>query len=122
MTHSRDISLPELDACLEKRVRVYESTIDGEKPIYCKIKSIHYPWDMDVYVGESDIGPRGTFLTFAGGEAGITRIEKDGITIYENKKIPVPYNLFNAFTDDGLKAMNDLRRECFGIGFDYTKD
>ena len=126
MSEPKIMSLPELDACLNTPVIVYESTSEGIAKLLVKPLTIQYPCQMDVRYGEYIDGvwldsPRGTFLTFAGANTGITKIEKDGSIIYENEKIPVPYIPFDAITDEGLEAMNELRQECFGDGSAYRK-
>ena len=118
------MKVPKLEACLCGQVRIYSSTSKGEEVREGKILFLQIPWRVQVQYGEFNdgvwSGTLGQFLTFAGAEVGIRKIEKDGEVVYENTRIPVPYPLFNAFSEEGLEAMNELRRNCFGDGFDYV--
>lgn len=123
MSEPKFMKMPELEVCLNQPVKIHRSTAKGEESVDAKILSLQIPWQMKVEYGEFNDGmwrgTHGQFLTFAGAVGGIRKIEKDGKIVYENNKIPVPYPQFDAFTDEGLKEMNKLRRECFGEGYSY---
>ncbi|TAL58411.1 MAG: hypothetical protein EPN86_00120 [Nanoarchaeota archaeon] len=120
------IKLPELEACLEKVVTIEQSTFDGVERITGKIVLLQIPWQIQLIEGAYDDGvfqgTLGQFLTFAGASGGIIKVESEGKAAYHNSQVPVPYPQFEVFDEEGLRAMNDLRRKCFGEGFDYIMD
>lgn len=119
IVHTKTIKMPELEACLGQPVKIVRSTPGGEEVLEARIAEMGIPWQM--YIEFDEGGKTGQFIAFAGGRAGIVRIERDGEIIYENKKIPVPYPGYSMTSDIGIKSLNDLRRECFGEGYDYPK-
>ena len=118
------MSVPDLESCLNQIVRIYRSTEEGEIFTDAKIILLQIPYQMQVECGSYDGGiwkvTLGKFLTFAGGQEGITKIEKEDKIVYKNKKIPVPYLQF-PFTEEGFNALNQLRKGCFGEEYGCTK-
>ena len=119
------ITFPLLEACMNSVVTIYSSTPEGEQVIEGKILAGEFPWNINVQIGEI-VGAQwtvisGQTLTFAGYGAGIKRIEKDKKVLYENRNIPIPYPFFSSVKPDGLDALNALRMDCFGKGYDYQR-
>jgi len=126
MTEEIDLSLkikimkiPELEACLNKQVRIVRSTPRGEESLDARIIEMGIPWQM--YIEFSEDHKDGQFIAFAGAHGGIMRIERDGKIVYENKKIPVPYPELSTLNAEQTDALNGLRKECFGEGYDYAR-
>ena len=128
MNELNSIGIQDLEECVGNGtpVKVHISALNGEDIIEGEIIEHGFPWSLTLieYIlyskdeGKTSVGGS---LTFAGITVGITRIEKrDGQPLYVNDRIPIPYPTgFSQFMQEGLIAMNNLRRRCFGEGFDY---
>jgi len=123
------LEIPELEACVNREmeynnrnafkegpvVKVYKSTTTGEKVFEGVISMLNAPWNMEV----SSCQVFSTLVGFLTPRGAITKVERDGEIIYSNQKIQTPYQGFDEESPEGIEALNALRRECFGKGFEY---
>lgn len=106
-------------------VTIYNSTTKGEIPVKGRVgNTIVPPWVVYMVTAEFDLGIHSATLEdpypFIGSVSGIIKIEKGGSIIYENSKIPIPYETFDVYTEEGQNALNSLLKDSFGDDFYYT--